>query len=47
MWGGSGVKEIRENGVKMDFKHGIPDFHCSWDVLVFSKIMVLPLKSQI
>ena len=38
---------MRENGVKMGFKHNSPDFHCSWAVLVFSKITVLPLKSQI
>ena len=46
-WGGSGVKEMKENGLKMGFKHSNPDFYYSWTVLVFSKITVLPLKSSI
>ena len=26
---------MRENGIKMGFKHSSPDFYCSRDVLVF------------
>ena len=38
---------MKENGVKMGFKNSSPDFYCSLDVFVFSKITVLPLKSPI
>ena len=41
------LKKNEGNEVEKGFKHSSPDFYCSWDVLVFSKITVLPLHSPI